>query len=147
MATYLSVDVPAWIRATLQVNPDTTTWAIGGLSNGGTCSLQMAVTAPDVYRTFVDLSGEAEPTLGDRAGTVAAAFGGDEAAFAAVNPLDVLADPVASRTPPGTWSPARRTPSTGRRRSACSTPAGPRGWTSSCTCCPAGTRSRCGGRG
>ena len=81
----------ASVRATLQVNPDTTTWAIGGLSNGGTCSLQMAVTAPDVYRTFVDLSGEAEPTLGDHAGTVAAAFGGDEAAFAAVNPLDVLA--------------------------------------------------------
>ena len=91
VATYLSVDVPAWIRATLQVNPDTATWAIGGLSNGGTCSLQMAVTAPQVYRTLLDISGEAEPTLGDHAGTVAAAFGGDEAAFAAVNPLDVLA--------------------------------------------------------
>lgn len=91
VADYLSVDVPAWIRATLQVNPDTATWAIGGLSNGGTCALQMAVTAPQVYRTFLDLSGEAEPTLGDHAGTVAAAFGGNEAEFAAVNPLDVLA--------------------------------------------------------
>jgi enterochelin esterase-like enzyme len=98
VATYLSVDVPAWIRATLQVNPDTATWAIGGLSNGGTCSLQMAVTAPQVYRTFLDISGEAEPTLGDHAATVAAAFGGDEAAFAAVNPLDVLA----ARSFPGT---------------------------------------------
>jgi S-formylglutathione hydrolase FrmB len=88
--TYLAVDVPTWVRATLQVDPDTATWAIGGLSNGGTCSLQMAVSAPDVYRTFVDLSGEAEPSLGDHASTVAAAFGGDEAAFARVNPLDVL---------------------------------------------------------
>lgn len=90
VATYLSVDVPAWVRGTLQVDPDPAGWAIGGFSNGGTCALQMAVTAPEVYPTFVDVSGEAEPTLGDRASTVQAAFGGDEAAFAAVNPLDVL---------------------------------------------------------
>jgi S-formylglutathione hydrolase FrmB len=91
VATYLSVDVPAWIRDTLQVDPNPAGWAIGGFSNGGTCSLQMAVTVPEVYPTFVDISGEAEPTLGDHAATVRAAFGGDEAAFAAVNPLDVLA--------------------------------------------------------
>jgi S-formylglutathione hydrolase FrmB len=91
VATYLAVDVPAWVRGTLQVEPDSAGWAIGGLSDGGTCALQMAVTAPEVYPTFVDVSGEAEPTLGDRATTVRAAFGGDEAAFAAVNPLDVLA--------------------------------------------------------
>lgn len=90
VATYLSVDVPAWIRATLQVDPDPRAWAIGGLSNGGTCSLQMAVAAPAVYPTFVDISGESEPTLGDRATTVQAAFAGDAAAFTAVNPLDVL---------------------------------------------------------
>ena len=91
VATYLSVDVPAWARATLQVDPDPSGWAIGGFSNGGTCSLQMAVNAPEVYPTFVDISGEAEPTLGNHAATVQAAFGADEAAFAAVNPLDVLA--------------------------------------------------------
>ncbi|OZM77424.1 alpha/beta hydrolase family protein [Pseudonocardia sp. MH-G8] len=91
VATYLSVDVPAWIRDTLQVDPDPAGWAIGGFSDGGTCALQMAVTAPQVYPTFVDISGEDEPTLGDHATTVQAAFGGDEAAFTAVNPLDVLA--------------------------------------------------------
>ncbi|QYN33420.1 esterase family protein [Pseudonocardia sp. DSM 110487] len=91
VATYLSVDVPAWIRDTLQVDPKPSGWAIGGFSNGGTCSLQMAVNAPQVYPTFVDISGEDEPTLGDRADSVQAAFGGDEAAFTAVNPLDVMA--------------------------------------------------------
>jgi S-formylglutathione hydrolase FrmB len=91
VATYLSVDVPTWIRETLQVDPEPSGWAIGGFSNGGTCSLQMAVNEPDVYPTFVDISGEDEPTLGDRAATVQAAFGGDEAAFAAVNPPDVMA--------------------------------------------------------
>ena len=50
VATYLSVDVPAWIRDTLQVEPAASAWAIGGLSNGGTCSLQMAVNAPGCTR-------------------------------------------------------------------------------------------------
>lgn len=89
VATYLSVDVPAWVRTHLQVQPHG--WAVGGFSGGATCALQMAVNAPHVYPTFVFVSGENGPTLGDHARTVEAAFGGDEAAFAAVNPLDVLA--------------------------------------------------------
>jgi len=44
-----------------------------------------------VYPTFLDISGQRAPTLGDHARTVAAAFGGNEAKFDAVNPLDVLA--------------------------------------------------------
>jgi S-formylglutathione hydrolase FrmB/uncharacterized membrane protein YoaK (UPF0700 family) len=90
-ATYLTVDVPAWIKGHLQVDPASARWAIGGLSHGATCSLQMAVNAPQVYPTFVYLSGQDEPTLGDRQRTVAAAFGGDQAAFRRVNPLDILA--------------------------------------------------------
>ncbi|MBP2474403.1 enterochelin esterase-like enzyme/multisubunit Na+/H+ antiporter MnhB subunit [Crossiella equi] len=89
--TYLAKDVPAWIRQTLQVNTDPQAWAIGGLSQGGTCSLQLAVRAPEVYRSFVDIAGQREPSLGTRKDTVAAAFGGDEAAFKRVNPLDIMA--------------------------------------------------------
>ena len=87
--TYLAVDVPAWAEANLQVAR--VGRAIGGFSFGGTCALQLAVRRPDVYPTFLDISGQAEPTLGDRAGTVAATFGGDDAAFRKVNPLDELA--------------------------------------------------------
>lgn len=89
--TYLSVDVPAWITSHLQVSTDPAQWAIAGLSYGGTCSLQLAVNHPGVYPTFLDISGQRAPTLGDHARTVAAAFGGNEAKFDAVNPLDVLA--------------------------------------------------------
>jgi S-formylglutathione hydrolase FrmB len=89
--TYLSVDVPAWIRAHLQVNPDPRNWAIGGFSAGGTCALQLAVNAPTVYPTFLDISGQDEPTVGTRARTIAELFAGDAAAFKRVNPLDVLA--------------------------------------------------------
>jgi S-formylglutathione hydrolase FrmB len=89
--TYLAKDVPAWVRGALQVDQDPAQWAIGGFSYGGTCALQLAVRAPDVYPTFLDISGQREPSLGDRASSVAAAFDGDEARFDAVNPLDVLA--------------------------------------------------------
>jgi enterochelin esterase-like enzyme len=89
-ATYLGVDVPDWIRGHLRVTPDQSRWAVGGYSFGGTCALQLAVGFPRVYATFVDVSGQHEPTLGTRERTVRAAFGGDARAFRLVNPLDVL---------------------------------------------------------
>jgi enterochelin esterase-like enzyme len=89
--SYLTVDVPNWIKSTLQVDQDTRNWAVAGFSYGGTCSLQLALRRPQLYPTFVDISGQREPTLGTRAETVRAAFGGDEARFREVNPLDELA--------------------------------------------------------
>ncbi|MDJ0362015.1 alpha/beta hydrolase-fold protein [Rhodococcus sp. H29-C3] len=90
VATYLAKDVPDWFTSGLQVDSNPRTWTIGGLSYGGTCSLQMATNFPDVYPTFLDLSGQLEPTLGDRNRTVNEVFGGNEAAFLAVNPMDLL---------------------------------------------------------
>ena len=89
--TYLTRDVPKWIKERLTVDERREAWTVAGLSHGGTCSLQLAVRAPDVYGNFIDLSGQREPTLGTRADTVKAAFGGDEAAFVRVNPLNILA--------------------------------------------------------
>lgn len=86
--TYLAFDVPAWAAANLQV--DTSRMAVGGFSFGGTCALQMAVRHPEVYPTFLDISGEAHPTLGDRGRTVNQAFGGDQAAFDRVDPITIL---------------------------------------------------------
>ena len=89
--TYLARDVPDWILSSLRVDPVTAHWAVGGLSAGGTCALQLAVAHPRLFPTFLDESGQREPTLGGHARTVAAAFGGDEAAFDAVDPLHELA--------------------------------------------------------
>lgn len=89
--TYLARDVPDWIRSSLQVDPLTAHWAVGGLSAGGTCALQLAVAHPRLFPTFLDESGQREPTLGGHARTVTATFGGNEAAFDAVDPLHELA--------------------------------------------------------
>ncbi|MFF4816797.1 alpha/beta hydrolase [Kitasatospora sp. NPDC001309] len=89
--TYLAVDVPNWIHHNLQTATGRGALAIGGLSLGGTCALQLAVNAPEVYGTFLDISGQEEPTLGTHQETVDKAFDGDEAAFAAVDPVHVMA--------------------------------------------------------
>ncbi|GAA3054049.1 alpha/beta hydrolase-fold protein [Kitasatospora albolonga] len=89
--TYLAEDVPDWIHAHLQTATGRTATSIGGLSLGGTCALQLAVNAPQVYGSFLDISGQQEPTLGSHDKTVEEAFGGDEAAFDAVDPLHVMA--------------------------------------------------------
>jgi S-formylglutathione hydrolase FrmB len=88
--TYLAVDVPTWVKATFQVDTDASQWAIAGLSYGGTCALQLAVNAPNVYRDFISISGQDQPTLGTFQQSVDKAFGGDTAAFFAVDPLTIM---------------------------------------------------------
>jgi S-formylglutathione hydrolase FrmB len=89
--TYLTQDVPNWITSHLQVDPNPRHWAFGGFSNGGTCALQLAVTAPHRYPTFLDLGGDDRPSTGTVAQTISDAFAGDAAAYHRVNPLDILA--------------------------------------------------------
>lgn len=91
VATYLQEDVPAWVRAHLQVDPDHRHWAFGGISNGGTCALQVATRAPDVFPLFLDMSGELRPTLGTPERTLQRGFAGDRAAQAANDPVALLA--------------------------------------------------------
>lgn len=88
--TYLATDVPAAIKATFRVTDDQKTWTIGGLSYGGTCSLQVMSNAPSAYGSFLDFSGQAEPTLGNHEDTVNKLFAGNEASFEAVDPAHIL---------------------------------------------------------
>ncbi len=98
--TYLSVDVPAWVESTLRAGTHADTdRAIGGFSYGGTCSLTLAIGHPDVYPTFLDISGEDKPTIDAGQDTlISDYFSGDASAFAAQNPLDV----VRTKSFPGT---------------------------------------------
>ncbi|CAM3451396.1 alpha/beta hydrolase [Tsukamurella hominis] len=90
-ATYLAEDVPAWVRQNLAVDPTPQAWAVGGYSYGGTCALQLATRFPEVFRTFLALSPDAEPDLGGgREATVRDAFAGDRGAYARADPLTQL---------------------------------------------------------
>ena len=98
VATYLEKDVPAWIRANLQVDDDPAHWAVAGLSNGGTCAMQVVTRSPGVYRTFLAISAEEHPTLGSVERTISQGFGGDRAAYEANDPISLMA-----AAPPGRY--------------------------------------------
>ncbi|MFG6446512.1 alpha/beta hydrolase [Microbacterium sp. P07] len=90
-ATYLTADVPDWINANLPVLASPGDWGIGGLSQGGTCSIQLGAQHPELFSAILDASGEEYPTLGDRQTTIDQGFGGDESAYAAAYPAAIMA--------------------------------------------------------
>lgn len=88
--TYVAKDVPQQMKEKFRVGTDQKQWIIGGLSYGGTCALQVVANAPHAFGSFLDFSGQIEPTIGKHDETVQKFFGGDEAAFQKVNPETIL---------------------------------------------------------
>jgi len=91
--TYLTKDVPAYIKQRFSVYADSSSWAIGGFSDGGMCSMVLGLRHPDVYRTFVSLSGTPVPSAGSLQQTLSTFFGGSLATY---KEHDALA--IANRT-------------------------------------------------
>ncbi|MFL6119120.1 alpha/beta hydrolase [Actinophytocola sp.] len=86
---HLVKDIPAYLAARFGVTP--TGWGVAGWSMGGTCAVDLAVEHPDVFTRFLDISGDLGPNIGDQATTIATLYGGNRAAWAAHDPLTVLA--------------------------------------------------------
>lgn len=89
--TYLTVDVPTWIRDHLTVQTAPASWGIGGFSEGGTCSIQLGAAHPGLFGSIFDISGQVAPFNGSIKQTIALGFGGNVAAYHAALPLTVLA--------------------------------------------------------
>lgn len=87
--TYITTDVAQWIRSHLHVSDSARYWAVGGYSQGGTCSIQFGAGHPEIFGSVIDILGEIAPTIG--AQTVSKVFGGSQAAYDAIKPLTVLA--------------------------------------------------------
>jgi S-formylglutathione hydrolase FrmB len=92
--TYLVDDVPAFARRQFSASRAAGSLAIAGLSAGGTCSIMLALRHPTVYPTFATYSGFATPQYleDSQSQTVDILFGGDEDAFAAHDPTQLLRD-------------------------------------------------------
>ncbi|KQN95310.1 alpha/beta hydrolase [Arthrobacter sp. Leaf69] len=91
--TFLSVDVPGWIKQTLDVDQDPSRWAAGGFSFGATCAMQMVTRHPDIYSSALAFSSEKEPALAkEREKTIAASFDGDTETFDRQTPLRLMQD-------------------------------------------------------
>ena len=88
--TYLTRDVPAYLRAHLPVAAPGRHWAIAGISEGATCSLMLGIRHPGLFSTIGFFSGMARPTVGrtdDPAATTAQLFGGSRSAYEHHDPL------------------------------------------------------------
>lgn len=90
-ATYLTVDVPNWIRTHLAVQASPGAWAIGGFSQGGTCAIQLGAAHPELFSAIFDVSGQVAPKNGNLSHTIAVGFGGDAARYRAALPEALLA--------------------------------------------------------
>lgn len=88
--TYLTQDVVAFVAATYGASSAAQDWGIVGLSEGGTCALDLTLRHPDRFSTFVDLSGDLGPNLGSRHNTVLRLFGGSQAAWLDHDPLTIM---------------------------------------------------------
>ena len=86
--TYLSVDVPNWIRSNLHPAQGPQRWAVGGLSEGGMCAMNVTLRHPQVYATFLNFSGDAHPT--HRGGMETLFTGGHVARAAQVKAYDPM---------------------------------------------------------
>lgn len=93
--TYLTVNLPDFVRSTFRTAAPGREWAVAGLSEGGSCAAMLALRHPGVFSTFGDYSGLAGPRLGDTnddtAATVTGLFGGSARESAAHEPSDLLA--------------------------------------------------------
>ena len=81
VTTYLSVDVPRWIRAHLPVPDARTYWTVAGYSHGGDCAEFLEATFPSIWSNMISVSGPDRPGTPHVAYAIAQYFGGSQAAF------------------------------------------------------------------
>ncbi|CAD5991151.1 esterase family protein [Agreia sp. COWG] len=89
-ATYLTVDVPTWIKANLGVIDDPHYWGIGGLSQGGTCAMQFGTGYPNLFSVILNASSEQYPRAGNPQASADAAFGGSLEKYQAAWPENIM---------------------------------------------------------
>lgn len=88
--TYVTTDVVNWARANLNVIDDPDYWTIAGYSNGGGCAAKYAAKYPQTFQNVIDVSGEEFPGSEDPDAVVTDVYGGDEAAFEASKPINIM---------------------------------------------------------
>lgn len=71
--TFFTKDLPEALRSSYRVGRDASAWGALGYSSGGTCALELAMRAPDVYPVAAALSPDYriknDPTTGDLFGS------------------------------------------------------------------------------
>ncbi len=85
--TYLTTDVVNWATR----NFDIGSWATVGLSEGGTCAIDLALLHPHLFHAFADFSGDLDPNLGTRTNTIKILYHGHAREWVAHDPMHLMA--------------------------------------------------------
>ena len=78
--TYLTSDLPNFVKQNFRVDQSPKNWAIGGFSAGGMCAAMLTLRHQNVYQHFLDMSGDPAPTLRSPAETLRVLFKGSKVA-------------------------------------------------------------------
>ncbi|WP_236838359.1 alpha/beta hydrolase [Bifidobacterium longum] len=89
--TYLTKDVVNWATTTLPAAKSARMWAMGGFSQGGTCTTQLVPRHPDIYGAMLPVDGELEPADGSVETMVRRYFAGDRKAYDGQVPVNAIA--------------------------------------------------------
>ena len=87
---HLTKDVVPYLISNFGVSTDRRHWGVLGWSMGGTCAVELVARRPELFSTFVDISGDLSPNSGTKAQTIARLFGGNYDAWAAFDPTTVI---------------------------------------------------------
>lgn len=90
--SYLMKDVTRWARAHLNILRSPTAWTIAGYSNGGQCANYFGAKYPSIWGNILDVSGVEYPGVEQNATILKQIFAGNQAAYDAVKPANIMAN-------------------------------------------------------
>lgn len=88
--THITEEIRPAVISAFNANPDPARWAVAGWSMGGTCAIDLTVEHSDQFHTFVDISGDAGPNLGNRSQTIASLYRGRPDQWARFDPTTAM---------------------------------------------------------
>ena len=88
--TYIMKDVLDYAKTHLGILKDPKYWTIAGYSNGGQCAISLGAKHPEVFGNILDISGEEYPGAEDPGANLATIFSGDQAAYDAQKPVNLM---------------------------------------------------------
>lgn len=89
--TYIERDVVDWASGHLNILPDREQWTVAGFSNGGQCAISLAARFPAVWGNVISASGTAFAGVESESDVLADVFDGDQDAYDASKPEEVMA--------------------------------------------------------
>lgn len=89
--THITREVRPFVLSRFGAARDPQQWAVAGWSMGGTCAIDLTVEHSDLFHTFLDISGDAGPNLGDKDQTIKTLYGGHPDKWTRFDPASAMA--------------------------------------------------------